>query len=150
MTRNAIAEATSSAVPMRLLGIAAIADVPHRVAERSGHLGLDEARGHGVDRDVPARNFAGERLGEPDQPGLRRRVVGLPRVADHPRDAGDVDDAAESLAEHGPERGAADVERGGQIDCDHRVPVVIAEAHRQVVPVDPRIVHHDVEPTERL
>jgi len=37
-----------------------------------------------------------------------------------------------------------------EIDRDHRVPVVVAQAHRQVVPVDPCIVDHDVEAAEGL
>ena len=50
----------------------------------------------------------------------------------------------------GPQRGAADVERGCQVDGDDRVPVVVGESHREVVAVDPGVVDDDVETTERL
>ncbi len=148
-TRKAIAAATSSAVPMRPLGIAAIADARTASPSDGGHLGLDETGGHRVDGDVPARDLARQRLGEPDQPGLRGRVVGLTGVADDAGDARHVDDAAESLTQHGTERGAADVKRGGEIDGDHGIPVVVGEAHRQVVAGDPGVVDHDVDAPER-
>src|SRR5215207_11336598 len=55
---------------------------------------LDEAEGDGVDLYVELPPLLRERLGEPDDAGLARRVVGLPGVAARARRRRDVDDLA--------------------------------------------------------
>src|SRR5437773_1460589 len=61
--------------------------------QRRGHVGLDETRRHRVDQDAPVRQLARRRLGQADEAGLRRRIVGLTRVAHRAGRRGDVDDA---------------------------------------------------------
>src|SRR5688572_13828507 len=51
-----------------------------------GHVGRDETGRHHVHGDAARTHFARQRLAETDDAGLRRRVVGLPRVAHHPDD----------------------------------------------------------------
>ena len=41
------------------------------------------------------------------------------------------------------------MKRGGEIDGDDGIPVVVGEAHRQVVARDPGVVDHDVDAPER-
>src|SRR4051812_29900 len=44
------------------------------------HVGVDEAGGDGVDRHAAAGDLGRDRLGQPDQAGLGRGIVGLPGV----------------------------------------------------------------------
>ena len=47
--------------------------------DRARHVGVDQARRHHVHRDAARRHLARQRLGEPDQPRLRRGVVASAR-----------------------------------------------------------------------
>src|SRR3954470_20804854 len=62
-----------------------------------GQAGLDVAERHGVDVDLELAPLLGQRLGQPDDPRLARRVVGLAGVAHRAGDRGDVDHLAEDL-----------------------------------------------------
>src|SRR5829696_834024 len=59
---------------------------------------LDEAEGDGVDLDVELPPLLRERLRQPDDARLARRVVGLTRVAARARRRRDVDDLARPRA----------------------------------------------------
>src|SRR4051812_11277830 len=67
-----------------------------RVGDRLRHVGFDQPRRNHVDRDLPRRHFARERLAEANQSGLRRRVIRLPGVADLTDHRTDCDDPARS------------------------------------------------------
>src|SRR3989449_3062739 len=64
------------------------------LGKRIGEIGRDEPGSHGVGRDVSAGHFARDRLGEPDDAGLRGRVVGLSGIPDDAADRSDVHDPA--------------------------------------------------------
>src|SRR5213078_1443659 len=76
--------------------------LPRLRGDPAGQLGVDEARRHGVHQHVARGELLGDRLGEPDQARLGRRVVRLPLVPGHPHDAGDVDDPAPAPLDHAP------------------------------------------------
>src|SRR6218665_831532 len=109
------------------------------------HLGGDEARGHAVDRDAAAAQFAGQGAGHAGDAGLGRCIVGLPRVAHGADHAGDADDAPETLLHHRTDGGAADAENGLQVGVEHRIPIFILHAHGQGVARDAGVVHQHLQ-----
>ncbi len=94
-----------------------------------------------------ASSFA-TRLGEADQPRLARGVVRLPRVADEADHARDVDDPPRPPLHHAARRRAHRREGALQVRVEHRVPVIVLEAHQQVVAREAGVVHQDVERAE--
>src|SRR3712207_6645874 len=64
----------------------------HVLGQAPRQLRLDVTGRHGVYSDPPLRNLARHALGEPDDPGLRGCVVGLPGVTDEPDDGTHVHD----------------------------------------------------------
>ncbi len=148
--RNATAAATSSGAAetaerglRQQLGL-------QRLGQVAREVGGDEAGGDGIARDAPARDFARGGLGEPDQPGLRRRVVGLARLAGLARHARDVDDAPGARPEHRPQDRLRRVEGAEEVHLEHGAPLVEAHPHDQVVAGDAGVVDQDVEPAEGL
>ena len=103
-----------------------------------------------VHRDAARRHLARQRLGEPDQPGLRRGVVGLPGVAHLADHRADGDDAAAALLQHRPHRRLRQREGRGQVGRDHRVPVVALHPHQQLIAGDAGVADDDVEPAVPL
>ena len=103
-----------------------------------------------VHRDAARRHFARQRLGEADQPGLRRGVVGLPGVAHLPDHRADRDDPAAALLQHRPHRRLRQHERGGEVGGHHRVPVLALHAHQQLIARDAGVADDDVEPAVRV
>ena len=80
-----------------------------------------------------------------EQPGLRRRIVGLADVAllaDHRRDAHDPPGAA---FEHLRQRGLTEEERAREVDLEHAMPVVVGHLQHRVIAGDPGVVDEDVE-----
>src|ERR1051325_12253636 len=84
---------------------------PGGALDGTRELRVDEARRHGVHEHVARRQFLGDGLGEPDQPGLRRAVIRLPLVARDADDARDVDDPSPAALDH-PPRGVFGDEEG--------------------------------------
>src|SRR5215208_4666031 len=78
----------------------------------------------GVDGDSEAGQFLGCRLGEAEQPGLGRRVVGLSYVAGLSNEGAHVDDLAPALVRHVRQRRVYRVEGAVEIYLDDLVPVV--------------------------
>src|SRR5207253_5796222 len=107
--------------------------LPRLRGDPAGQLGVDEARRHGVHQHVARGELLGDRLGEPDQARLGRRVVRLPLVPGHPHDAGDVDDPAPAPLDHAPGGVLGRQERAFQVRVEHRVPVVFSDTEQQVV-----------------
>src|SRR5215208_2460154 len=88
------------------------------------HIGLYESGADGVDGDSEAGQFLGCRLGEAEQPGLGRRVVGLSYVAGLSDEGAHVDDLAPALVRHVRQRRVYRVEGAVEIYLDDLVPVV--------------------------
>ena len=114
-----------------------------RVGECARHVGVDEARRHGVYGDVAAGDFAREGFGEADQSRLGRGVVRLPGVADRADDGGDADDAPVALLGHVPQTTARQSKHGGEIGRDHLIPIFGFHAQQQTVAGDAGIVDED-------
>src|SRR5437867_510958 len=124
--------------------------VARLLLKRLGHLGVDEPRGHRVHGDRARRHFPGQRLGEPEETGLGRAIVGLTRVPHEPDDRADVDDTAVARPHHRRQHGARRLERAREIDRENAVPVLAFHPEQQSVDRDPGVVHQVVDPAERL
>src|SRR5215210_66098 len=114
------------------------------------HIGLYEPGAEGVDGDPVPGQFLGGRLGEAEQPGLGRRVVGLAYVAGLSDEGAHVDDLASALVRHVWQRRVDRVEGAVEVYLDDLVPVVDGELLERTVYVDPRVVDQDVYPVELL
>src|SRR5690606_35809175 len=118
--------------------------LPHGRREGRRHLGVDVTGRHRIAQYPAGRQFLRHRLGEPDEPGLRRRVVGLALVAHESYDARHVDDAAAAAAHHAACDGPDRVEGASQVRVQDPVPVLVAQADQEVVLRDPRIVDEHI------
>ena len=135
--------------------IVAAAHRPHRnarqdglallVIERIGHRRGHESGGNRVDGNVAARKLLRDRFGHADQPGLRRDIIRLSRIAGHPDHRGDRDDPPEARLHHRPGRGAHQPERGLEVDPDDLLELLVLHPHQQIVASDAGIVDEDVE-----
>ncbi|CAH2604874.1 protein of unknown function [Rhodovastum atsumiense] len=120
----------------------------HFLRHRAHHVGVNIARGNGIDGDVVARAFLRQRLGEAVDAGFRRGVVDLavlPRLAVH---RADIDDATELAGAHAVPGQLGQVEAGAEIGVDHRVPGVARELVHGGVTGDAGIVDQDLDPAD--
>ena len=85
-------------------------------------FGLRRRRRDAIDQDAGRRQFLGQRFGQPDQPGFRRRIVRGVGIALFAGDRGDIDDATVTGPHHMRHHGAADEIRRDQIDFDDLPP----------------------------
>ena len=109
-------------------------------------VGLRRRRRDAVDEDVPGRELLAERLGQADQPRLRRAVVRRVRVAFLAGDRRDVDDPAVAARDHVRDDRAAGEEGAGQVDVDDPAPDVGIELPgRPVAAGDAGVVDEDVD-----
>ena len=97
-----------------------------------------------------AGQFLGCRLGEAEQPGLGRRVVGLPYIAGLSDEGAHVDDLAPALVRHVRQHRVDRVEGAVEVYLYDLVPVVDGELPECAVYVDPSVVDQDVYPIEPL
>ena len=88
----------------------------------------------------------GCRAGEADDAGLGGGVVGLADVAVQAGVRRDVDEAPVPLLPHHRDRGAGHVERAGEVDVEHGLPVGVGELPHDAVAQDAGVVDDDVEP----
>src|SRR5215207_9894514 len=114
------------------------------------HIGLYESWADGVDGDPEAGQFLGCRLGEAEQAGLGRRVVGLPNVAGLSDEGAHVDDLAPALVRHVRQHRVDRVEGAIEVYLYDLVPVVDGELPERADDVDPGVVDQDVYPVEPL
>src|SRR5438067_1683409 len=115
------------------------------VGDGARHVGLDHAGRDDVHGDRSRPDLARQRLREPDQPRLRRRVVGLARVPHLRDDGADRNDAAALLLQHRPHRRLREQEGRRQVRRDDRVPVVALHAQQQLIARDAGVADDDVE-----
>ena len=115
-----------------------------------GHLGFDEPRRHGVDADAAFIEQRRPGLGQTDQPGLARRVIGLPAIA------GDAADRSQQNHPAVVVQGAAVEQRLGQhlwgieVDREHGVPEFRGHVGQGFIAGDAGVVHHDVDAVGQL
>ena len=123
-------------------------DLHGRVAQHAvHHRGVDEAGADAVGPDALGAVVDGQVLGQEDDPALRGVVGAAPLGALEPFDAGQVDDAALALVDHGAQGVLGHQERAGQVDVDHPPPLGQIEQVHRTPTGDPGGVDHRVEPT---
>ena len=150
--KNAIARATSSTSPRRLIDCAA--STPSHSASWSAWIAVaavGNAPGRdGVDADALRPGLAGERAGEADHRALGRDVGDEPRLAPVERHRGDVDDRAAAAGEHLRAHRLGEQEVAAHVGGEDRVPLrgvgLVPRAER----VDRGVVDEDVGAAERL
>src|SRR3954469_7744936 len=120
------------------------------LGNRARHIRFDQPWRHDVDGDAARRDFERNRLGESDDPRLRRGVVRLPRITALPDDRADTDDPAAALPNHRLQHRLSQREDAGQVGRDHRVPVLALHPQHQLVARDARVVDEDIDPPEPL
>src|SRR5207342_1908446 len=111
--------------------------------QRTGHVGVDESGRNHIDRYAPRTDFLRQGFGEPDDPRLRRRVIGLAGIAGDADDGGDVDDAPPARLHHGAHDRLAGAIDAGEVGVEDGVPVLVLHPHQQVVAGDAGIVDED-------
>jgi hypothetical protein len=142
--RKHTAAATSSGVPSRPAESAPPSPVRVSVIARVMSVSISPGRHH-VHRDVARRHLARQRLAEPDEPRLRRRVVRLPGVAHLPDHRADAMMRPPRCLIIGFSTACVQRERRGQVRGDHGVPVVALHPQHQLVARDAGVVHQDVD-----
>lgn len=109
-----------------------------------GHLGLDEARGYGIDGDALLGQRWSQCLGDADHAGLGGAVVGLAAVAGDTGDGGQPDDPATLANGAVSDEALGKALRRKQIDGDHGVPARIIHVLEELVAGDTGVVDQDV------
>jgi len=103
------------------------------------HLRIDEARSHGVDRDLARRDLAGQRLGEADETRFGGAVVRLPRVPHQGDDGADVHDPAVARPDHRGKDRPGHLVRPAKIELHDPIPLIALHPHQEVVAVTPAL-----------
>ena len=117
----------------------------HRFGHGGDHVGVDIARGDGVDGDAETRAFLRQRLGEAVDAALRRGIIDLAILARLPVDRTDVDDPAPAAFLHARKGRLGEIETAAQIGPHHGVPVFVAHLQQRAVAGDAGIVDDDVD-----
>ena len=132
------------------MGMDLSSSFPGRVGEDGGHVSVDEAGGHQIDRDVAAGQFLGDGLAHADEPGLAGGIVGLTGIAPQAHHAGEIDNAAVALLHHGAV-GGLHAEKGAlEVGVHHGVELLLLHLEGQLVFGDARVIDQDVQGTEGL
>ncbi len=115
-----------------------------RVRQLLGHRRLDKSRSNRVHRNPPAGKLPRQRLRQPDQPGLRRRIVRLPRrprLADHRRD---VDHPSPAALHHRRNHRLRQQESARKVRPQHLLKVRQLHPQRQPILGNPGIIHQNL------
>src|SRR5438067_1994849 len=119
-------------------------------AQHFRHCGLDPSRSNRVDCDAARRHFTRDRHSKADQPGLRRGVIRLSRLAHLSKDAGDVNDSSPTLFQHGADHRLDAEIRSSEVGIEHGVPIRTLHAHDKLIAGDTGIVYQDVDLAESV
>ncbi len=119
---------------------------PDALGRGGRHGRLDETGTNDVGRNPELAQLERERLREPLDPGLGRRVVRLAAVAEG-RHGRDEHHRPALLLDHRGLRRAHREERASEVGRDHGLPVVVRHLVQEVVADDPRARHEDVQPS---
>ena len=109
--------------------------------------GRHPARADGVHADLLLGVLDRQRAGQPDESVFGRAVAGGVDLAFHTCDGRDIDDVAGALQQMW-QRGAAQIERSGEVDGQIAFPLVVGHRRRMAHLMEPRDVHQHVEPPE--
>ena len=74
----------------------------------------------------------------------------MPGCPGYASDGGDFDDPSVAPAHHAAYRCPHQPERGAQIHGDHSIPILIAQAHENIVPGHARVVDQNIDLSQRL
>ena len=114
--------------------------VENLLRQRVRHVGHDHAWRDGVDGHPLGAQLLGRGLGQPDQPRLGGAVVGLAELATQAVDRGDVDDSPMAGGAHARRQCPDGVERAGQVDRQHRLPLLVAHLGQASITRDASVV----------
>src|SRR5918998_561529 len=120
------------------------------IGDAGYHIGLYEPGADRVHGYAVAGEFLGGGLGEAEQAGFGRRVVGLADIASLADEGAHVDDLASALLHHVRQRRVHGVEGAIQVHLDDLVPVLHRELPQRAVYVYPGVVDQHVYPVELL
>ena len=104
------------------------------------HVGFDETRRDGIDRDIPAAHFLRDRFRQSDQPRFRSHVIrlaGIPHLAHHRRNIDDPCPSARASCHAAP---VESPEKRRSSWSRSRVPILFFHPQRQTVFGDAGIV----------
>src|SRR5215217_5495701 len=118
------------------------------LGDAGDHVGLNKPGADCVHGDPGAGQFLSRCLGEAEQPGLGRRVVGLADIAGLADKGAHVDDLAAALLGHVRQDRADRVEGAVEVYLDDLVPILDRELLQRAVYVDARVVDQYVHPVE--
>ena len=143
--RNATAPATSSGranTAQRDVFKGVLLEV---VSQNSSHICLNETWCHRIASDVARSEFASDRFGQADQACFGRCIVRLPSLPYLAEDAGDVDNAAPTLFEHGTDDLLRAQVGRGQVGAEDRIPIGTLHAHDELIACDSGVVDEDID-----
>ncbi len=118
------------------------------VVDAGDYLGVGQARNDEVHRDRLAGELDREHLRETGQTGLGGAVGAVAGEAPKADDRAEVDDRPSGR--HVRRREPAELERGHEVDVDHRAEVARLEPSEPAAPVDPGVVDEHVDAPEPL
>ncbi|MNM81988.1 hypothetical protein D3C81_940070 [compost metagenome] len=114
------------------------------------HHARGSDRGDGVDANVLARAFDGQRVGETDQAGLGSGVVALAEVAEDAGAGSGHHDAAVALVAHDRPYGVGQAEGAFHVDFLDQVPLLFGHLVERGVAQDAGVVDEDIDGAECL
>ncbi|MNO40622.1 hypothetical protein D3C76_307760 [compost metagenome] len=107
-------------------------------------------RGDGVDPDVLARAFNGQRVGKTDQARLGSGIVALAEVAEDARTGRSHHDTAVAFITHDRPHGVGQAEGALDVNVLDQVPLLFGHLVERTVAQDAGVVDQDVNRTEDL
>ncbi|MCY1427281.1 hypothetical protein D9M71_431210 [compost metagenome] len=114
------------------------------------HHARGSNRRNGVDADVLARAFDGQRVGKTDQARLGSGIVALAKVAEDTGTGGGHDDAAVALVAHDRPYRVSQAERAFDVDVLDQVPLLFGHLVERGVAQDAGVVDEDIDGAECL
>src|SRR5437879_2501376 len=118
----------------------------HALVERAqAGVGRDDAGRHGIARHAVARALERDRLREPDDADLARRVRRLAEATHETGDRGHADDPSPAALAHAGKHRARHLHGAGEVHAEVELPVLVAHVLELTHRVDhPGVVHADV------
>src|SRR5207247_1196205 len=110
------------------------------------HGRFHESRGHRIDGDPLLCGFKREGLGEPDDRGLGRSIVGLSDFSFLYVDRTYSDVQYIATFEHLTDHRLRTIKTGRRVDRDHLLPLIRSHILERPIHGDPGVVHEDVDP----
>ena len=124
--------------------------LPLFVRDIAAHPAVEQAGHHGVDPDVVAGQFAGQRQGEAHDSALGGGIMHRHFEHAHAGQRAEVDDRACLAADHAANECLGDQEHAFDVHVHHPVPVLLLDQRERHDLGDPGVVDQDVHRAEVL